>query len=68
VLLAPAFLTLSHKERASLGVARLRLMAGRATLPVYALGGVNAQTVQRLAGARLAGIAAIEGLLADQSS
>jgi thiamine-phosphate pyrophosphorylase len=61
-LLAPAFPTLSHKERASLGVARLRLMAARAILPVYALGGVNAQTAQRLAGARLAGIAAIDGL------
>src|SRR5258705_2082976 len=67
-LLAPAFPTLSHKERASLGVTRLRLMATRAVLPVYALGGVNAQTAQRLAGARLAGIAAIEGLLPDQSS
>ena len=62
-LLAPAFPTLSHKERAALGVARLRLMAARAILPVYALGGVNAQNVQRLAGARLAGIAAIDGLL-----
>ena len=65
---SPAFPTLSHKERASLGVTRLRLMAARAVLPVYALGGVNAQTAQRLAGARLAGIAAIEGLLPDQSS
>jgi thiamine-phosphate pyrophosphorylase len=61
-ILAPAFPTLSHRGRASLGVARLRLMAGRATLPVYALGGVNAQNVQRFAGARLAGIAAIDGL------
>ena len=51
-----------------MGVTRLRLMAARAVLPVYALGGVNAQTAQRLAGARLAGIAAIEGLLPDQSS
>ena len=67
-LLAPAFPTLSHKERASLGVSRLRLMAARAVLPIYALGGVTAQTVQRLAGARLAGIAAIDGLLPDQSS
>ena len=64
-LLAPAFPTLSHKERASLGVTRLRLMASRADIPVYALGGINAQTVQRLAGARLAGIAAIDGLLSD---
>jgi thiamine-phosphate pyrophosphorylase len=64
-LLAPAFPTLSHKERASLGVTRLRLMAARAAVPVYALGGVNAQTVQRLAAARFAGIAAIDGLLPD---
>jgi thiamine-phosphate pyrophosphorylase len=67
-LLAPAFPTLSHQGRASLGVTRLRLMAARAVLPVYALGGVNGQTAQRLAGARLAGIAAIDGLLPDQSS
>jgi thiamine-phosphate pyrophosphorylase len=68
VLLAPAFPTLSHAERAPLGVARLRLMAARAAIPVYALGGVTAQTVKSLAGARLAGIAAIYGLLPDQSS
>ena len=61
-LLAPAFPTLSHRDRTPLGVARLRLMAARAVLPVYALGGVTAQTAQRLAGARLAGIAAIDGL------
>ena len=66
-LLAPAFPTLSHSSRAALGLARLRLMAARAALPVYALGGVNAQTIERLVGARLAGIAAIEGLVPDQS-
>jgi len=66
-LLAPAFPTLSHAGRAALGVARFRLMAARAPLAVYALGGVNAQTVRRLAGARLAGIAAIEGVT-DQRS
>src|SRR4029079_3268355 len=56
-LLAPAFATLSHLERASLGVARLMLMAARAKLPVYALGGINAGNIARLAGARLAGVA-----------
>lgn len=64
-LLAPAFPTLSHVERQGLGPSRLRLMAAGAKLPVYALGGVNAASVGRLAGARLAGIAAIEGLLPD---
>src|SRR5258706_11502416 len=67
-LLAPAFPTFSHIERVSLGVTRFRLMAARAVLPVYALGGITAQTVQRLAGAKLVGIAAIDGLLPDQSS
>jgi thiamine monophosphate synthase len=38
-------------------------MAARAGLPVYALGGVNAQTIARLKDANLAGIAAIEALL-----
>jgi len=64
-LLAPAFLTRSHVERASLGLPRLRLMAQRAPLPVYALGGVDDQTVRRLAGSALAGIAAIAGLIPD---
>jgi thiamine-phosphate pyrophosphorylase len=67
-LLAPAFPTLSHVERKPVGAARFRLIAQRARFPVYALGGVNAQTVLRLAGARLIGIAAIEGLVPDQSS
>jgi thiamine-phosphate pyrophosphorylase len=65
-LLAPVFVTLSHLERASLGVARLRLMAARARLPVYALGGIGAANIVRLAGARLAGVAAVEGLVPDQ--
>ena len=62
-LLAPAFPTKSHSERAAIGLARFRLIVACAKLPVYALGGVNAATVQRLAGAHLAGVAAIEGLL-----
>jgi thiamine-phosphate pyrophosphorylase len=67
-LLAPAFPTLSHRTRTAIGVARLRLMAERARLPVYALGGVNAQTAQRLVGARLAGIAAIDALVPDHNA
>ena len=59
------FPTSSHPDRIAIGVLRASLMAGRAGLPVYALGGVNAQTVTRLKDARLAGIAAIEGLLPD---
>jgi thiamine-phosphate pyrophosphorylase len=62
-LLAPVFATSSHPDREPLGVVRVRLMAARAGLPVYALGGINAQTIARLRCAKLAGIAAIEGLL-----
>ena len=64
-LLAPVFATSSHPEREPLGPLRARLMAARAGLPVYALGGINAHTIARLRDANLAGIAAIEGLLAD---
>lgn len=63
VLLAPVFPTASHPGRGSLGALKVRAMAQRAGLPVYALGGVNAQTVARLKGSRLAGIAAIEALV-----
>jgi len=64
-LLAPVFATASHPDRAPLGLLRARLMAARAVLPVYALGGVNAQTIARLKDSSFAGIAAIEGLFAD---
>jgi thiamine-phosphate pyrophosphorylase len=62
-LLAPAFTTLSHKERPPLGVPRFRLMAARAAVPVYALGGINAANVGRFKDAPLAGVAAIDGLI-----
>jgi thiamine-phosphate pyrophosphorylase len=66
-ILAPVFPTSSHEDRASLGVTRFRLIALRSTIPVYALGGVNAATVGRLKDAALAGIAGIGGLVGDQS-
>jgi len=66
-LLAPVFATPSHPEREPLGLLRARLIAARAGLPVYALGGVNAETASRLAHADFAGIAAIEALLPDYS-
>lgn len=68
VLLAAAFPTQSHVGRAPLGAARFKLIARSARIPVYALGGVNAQNVAALDGAYMAGIAAIEALTADQSS
>jgi thiamine-phosphate pyrophosphorylase len=68
VLLAPAFPTRSHADRSSLGILRFRFMAQDAAVPVYALGGVDAQTILRLAGSSAVGIAAISGLLPDQKS
>jgi thiamine-phosphate pyrophosphorylase len=67
-LLAPAFPTSSHPGRLPLGPLKVRMMSLSAGLPVYALGGINARSVARLKDARLAGIAAIDGLLADQSA
>lgn len=60
--LAPVFPTASHPARASLGPFRFVTLANHAALPVYALGGVNAANVGRLARARVAGIAAVEAL------
>ncbi|HXJ03039.1 MAG TPA: thiamine phosphate synthase [Micropepsaceae bacterium] len=67
-LFAPVFATRSHVGREAIGVSRFRLAVTRAPLPVYALGGVNCETIRRLAGARLAGIAAIEALAPAHSS
>ncbi len=62
VLLAPVFATASHPGRFVLGGARARSIARMAPLPVYALGGVDAQTAKQLAGSPFAGLAAIGGL------
>ena len=67
VLLAPAFATQSHVERAALGVSRFCFVAHASSVAVYALGGVNEKTVRRLAGAPLAGVAAIEALIPHNS-
>lgn len=64
-LLSPIFPTQSHPQACSIGPMRLRLIAQRAQLPLYALGGVDATTVKRLAHTPLAGVAAISGLLPD---
>jgi thiamine-phosphate pyrophosphorylase len=63
VLLSPLFPTRSHPGKAALGVLRARLVAARLPLPVYALGGVTARNVGSLAGAKFAGVAAVEALL-----
>ena len=63
VLLAPVFPTRSHPDAPAIGLLRACGIAGRAPLPVYALGGVGERTAVRLSGARFSGLAAIAALL-----
>ncbi len=67
-LLAPVFASRSHPDRPGIGPLRTRSIALRARVPIYAMGGIGAANAARLGGARLAGIAAIEGLIPNQSA
>ncbi|MGH7083403.1 MAG: thiamine phosphate synthase [Acetobacteraceae bacterium] len=60
VFLAPAFATRSHVGARPLGAVRWNALAGRARLPVAALGGVGGKTARRLP--RAAAAAAISAL------
>ncbi len=64
-LFAPVFTTKSHPQKSAFGLTRFRLVAARAPLPLYALGGITAANAERLSEARIAGIAAIDGALPD---
>ncbi|RJF89434.1 thiamine phosphate synthase [Oleomonas cavernae] len=57
--LSPVLPTLSHPGAPCLGVVRFAGLARQAGLPVYALGGIDARTAQRLYGSGAAGIGAI---------
>ncbi len=61
-ILSPVFPTKSHPGAACLGPVRFAALAHAAALPVYALGGVNGASAQRLNGSGAAGIAAIGAL------
>jgi thiamine-phosphate pyrophosphorylase len=61
VLIAPAFATASHPGRRVLGALRVARLASEARIPAYALGGIDAVSVQRVSAARLSGIALIGG-------
>lgn len=59
-VLSTAFASASPSAGYPLGAVRLRSIAGRASLPVYALGGVNATTAGRISGqCGLAGVGQI---------
>jgi thiamine-phosphate pyrophosphorylase len=60
VIVGPVFATASHPGREALGVMRFASFARRAP-HVYALGGVDAVSVQRLAAHPLSGVALIGG-------
>ncbi|MBU6298569.1 MAG: thiamine phosphate synthase [Alphaproteobacteria bacterium] len=60
VFLSPVFRTASHPGRATLSPIRANLIARASSLPVYALGGIDAHNALLLSG--FAGIAAIGAL------
>ncbi len=60
--LSPIFPTKSHPGAKTLGPVRASRMAQQAAIPVFALGGIDDRTLQRLKGSAFAGIGAIGGL------
>jgi len=62
VFLSPVFPTKSHVGRIALTPIRLRLMARKARVPIYALGGIDSDAARQLVGAGIAGIAAVGAL------
>ena len=61
VVVSPVFPSNSPSAGAPLGVEGLAAIAAGASLPVYALGGINAKTADALVGAGVYGLAGIEG-------
>lgn len=64
LIVGPVFATASHPGARGLGVARFASLANSAR-HVYALGGVDAVSVQRLAAMRIAGVALIGGWVGE---
>jgi thiamine-phosphate pyrophosphorylase len=63
VFVSPVFASASPSAGRPIGALRFAALAIRARLPVFALGGLNADTARRLAQTRAAGAAAVEALL-----
>lgn len=66
VLLSPVFPTASHPGASSIGPPRFAAWTRSAGVPIYALGGVTALSVRRLAGSGAIGVAAIDGFAASR--
>jgi thiamine-phosphate pyrophosphorylase len=62
-VLSPVFPTRSAAGRKPLGLSRASQLAHLASVPVIALGGVNPDTANRLAGRGFAGLAAVDSLV-----
>ena len=61
-LLSPVFPTASHIEQNAMGILRFTNLCRQSTLPIYALGGINASNAARLLKSNAIGIAAISGI------
>ncbi|MBT3792594.1 MAG: thiamine phosphate synthase [Rhodospirillales bacterium] len=61
-LLSPVFKTKSHPGARTLGSLKFSALAQASPIPVYALGGIDANTARRLKGADACGIAGIGAL------
>jgi thiamine-phosphate pyrophosphorylase len=61
-LLSPVFATASHPGGKPLGLIGFRRLARIAKLPVIALGGIDANSILKLKGAPIAGVAAVGAL------
>jgi len=66
-VVSAVFPSASPSAGQAIGPLRVALLARRAGLPVYALGGINDRTARRLKDAGLVGLAAVEGLRRERS-
>ena len=65
VFVSTAFASRSPSAKRPLGPFRLAAYTARCPKPVYALGGINTKSINRLIGLGLAGAAAIDGLMCE---
>lgn len=57
IIVSPVFGTQSHIGSAGLGIVRTAHLVTGASIPAYGMGGIRGETVRRLAGLHLAGVA-----------
>lgn len=67
VFLSPVFPSASHPGRTPLTPVKFRAIAAAVGVPLYALGGIDAKSARRLAGTKLAGLAAVGALANPQT-